>query len=396
MIRFSAFLVAVAVGLLVAGVRDQQADACLRGHRGERRGPPVPGHRRHHQAPRAVRPARLGSAPACRDPAGRAPTRPRPAAARPRPPWPSRAAAQPPRSSPPKPSPPSPPSRPARPAHRGRRRPAPAGRRPAGSRRSSRVAPPSGSPSSSRRGCCRLRPVGLEPRPPAALMPAQPQAPAPPPWPWSPDARHRRCAETPRRPGAPGPRRTIPPAPAAGRQPRRAAGPAGPPRAAATDRRPADAEPPTPAVISACRRSATRELPGRRGQRSPPARGPVCRADEQPTLQHAAVKLDDEPAAVLQREVTVVPGVPRYHTPQCLLIRFMGDGDLNRMTVSAARAAGCSPCRACLPDQPDPDAPAELYPPEPEGQAEAGLDVLPRRLGLRSRTRRARPGCAGP
>jgi len=92
----------------------------------------------------------------------------------------------------------------------------------------------------------------------------------------------------------------------------------------------------------------------------------------------------DAPAPVdLQREVTVVPGVPRYHTPQCLLIRFMGEGDLEKTTLSAARQAGCTPCRACLPDQADADP--ELGPPEPERQAEIVLDVLPRRrtrLGL--------------
>ena len=49
-------------------------------------------------------------------------------------------------------------------------------------------------------------------------------------------------------------------------------------------------------------------------------------------------------------EVTVVPGVPRYHRSACILIRFMGDGDLQKMTVAAARDAGCTPCRACQPD----------------------------------------------
>jgi hypothetical protein len=52
-------------------------------------------------------------------------------------------------------------------------------------------------------------------------------------------------------------------------------------------------------------------------------------------------------------EVTVVPGVPRYHDARCILIRFMGDSDLDKMTLTAARQAGCTPCRACLPDQPD-------------------------------------------
>jgi hypothetical protein len=52
-------------------------------------------------------------------------------------------------------------------------------------------------------------------------------------------------------------------------------------------------------------------------------------------------------------EVTVVPGVPRYHNANCILIRFMGDSDLDKMTLAAARDAGCTPCRACLPDQPE-------------------------------------------
>jgi hypothetical protein len=60
------------------------------------------------------------------------------------------------------------------------------------------------------------------------------------------------------------------------------------------------------------------------------------------------------PATIdLQREVTVVPGVPRYHNPHCLLIRFMGQDDLDTMTLGAARELRCTPCRACLPDLPE-------------------------------------------
>jgi hypothetical protein len=51
--------------------------------------------------------------------------------------------------------------------------------------------------------------------------------------------------------------------------------------------------------------------------------------------------------------VTVVPGVPRYHRSDCILIRFMGDNDLQKMPVEAAREAGCMPCRACQPDGED-------------------------------------------
>ena len=50
------------------------------------------------------------------------------------------------------------------------------------------------------------------------------------------------------------------------------------------------------------------------------------------------------------KQVTVVPGVPRYHTANCILIRFMGDDDMQKMTLPDATAAGCTPCRACHPD----------------------------------------------
>ena len=46
----------------------------------------------------------------------------------------------------------------------------------------------------------------------------------------------------------------------------------------------------------------------------------------------------------------MVPGVPRYHRTECILIRFMGHNDLQRMSVEQARKAGCTPCRACQPD----------------------------------------------
>jgi hypothetical protein len=49
-------------------------------------------------------------------------------------------------------------------------------------------------------------------------------------------------------------------------------------------------------------------------------------------------------------EVTVVPGVPRYHSADCILIRFMGPDDLEHTTLADAKEAGCTACRACLPD----------------------------------------------
>jgi hypothetical protein len=47
--------------------------------------------------------------------------------------------------------------------------------------------------------------------------------------------------------------------------------------------------------------------------------------------------------------VALIRGVPRYHQPECVLIRFMSDEDIQKMPVSEARAAGCTPCSACQP-----------------------------------------------
>jgi hypothetical protein len=64
---------------------------------------------------------------------------------------------------------------------------------------------------------------------------------------------------------------------------------------------------------------------------------------------------DDKPPAARdgetgqQRQVTVVPGVPRYHTDNCILIRFMDDDDVQQMSLKAATDAGCTPCGACQP-----------------------------------------------
>jgi hypothetical protein len=49
-------------------------------------------------------------------------------------------------------------------------------------------------------------------------------------------------------------------------------------------------------------------------------------------------------------QVTVVPGVPRYHVSDCILIRIMDDEDVQRMTADEAEKAGCTPCRACQPE----------------------------------------------
>ena len=48
--------------------------------------------------------------------------------------------------------------------------------------------------------------------------------------------------------------------------------------------------------------------------------------------------------------VTVIPGVPRYHDPDCILIRFMDDDDIARKSIPEAKAANCTPCAACQPE----------------------------------------------
>jgi hypothetical protein len=64
----------------------------------------------------------------------------------------------------------------------------------------------------------------------------------------------------------------------------------------------------------------------------------------------------DEVSVSPDTEVSVVPGVPRYHRPDCILIRFMGAEDLESKTIQDAADSGCTPCRAC---QPEVDSPPE-------------------------------------
>ena len=61
----------------------------------------------------------------------------------------------------------------------------------------------------------------------------------------------------------------------------------------------------------------------------------------------AAPESDDPSAAADTGLVTVIPGVPRYHDPECVLIRFMPEGDNQKLSVAQAREAGCTPCTVC-------------------------------------------------
>ena len=70
--------------------------------------------------------------------------------------------------------------------------------------------------------------------------------------------------------------------------------------------------------------------------------------------ESGAAGADADDSSPLDDQVTVVPGVPRYHRRGCILIRFLSDGDLEISTRRAAEAAGLVPCKACQPDKPVP------------------------------------------
>ena len=82
-----------------------------------------------------------------------------------------------------------------------------------------------------------------------------------------------------------------------------------------------------------------------------PADGQDAEPEEKPGKPGAEDK-DGSGATPMDGEVTVVPGVSRYHRRGCILIRFLSDGDLEIMTRGRAEAAGSVPCKACQPDKP--------------------------------------------
>ena len=73
----------------------------------------------------------------------------------------------------------------------------------------------------------------------------------------------------------------------------------------------------------------------------------------EPAESRTAADHEDHPPVGQQNDaklVTVIPGVPRYHDPDCILIRFMDDDDIARKSIPEARAANCTPCAACQPE----------------------------------------------
>jgi hypothetical protein len=69
-----------------------------------------------------------------------------------------------------------------------------------------------------------------------------------------------------------------------------------------------------------------------------------------PGAPAAGDEAESGPPAGADDLVTVIPGVPRFHQPDCVLIRFMPDGDTQKMPVAQAEEAGCTPCAACHPE----------------------------------------------
>jgi hypothetical protein len=70
-------------------------------------------------------------------------------------------------------------------------------------------------------------------------------------------------------------------------------------------------------------------------------------ADEAESEPPAAPAADAAPGTGL---VAVIRGVPRYHEPDCVLIRFMPEGDSQKLSVAQAKDLGCTPCAACQPE----------------------------------------------
>jgi hypothetical protein len=92
---------------------------------------------------------------------------------------------------------------------------------------------------------------------------------------------------------------------------------------------PADKAPTPPAETAASADTAASAVPA----------APVPPTGEPPAEQQSGTRL-----------VTVVPGVPRYHEPNCILIRFMSEDDIQKKSIPEAKAGKCTPCAACQPE----------------------------------------------
>jgi hypothetical protein len=113
---------------------------------------------------------------------------------------------------------------------------------------------------------------------------------------------------------------------------------------AAAPSAPAAAPPAAAAVADAVGTATASEpdAPARSGPAEPATAG--TGATDGRAAAGSAIGLDDQ--------VSVVPGIARYHKADCILIRFLSEDDLEVTSRRDAEAAGCAPCRACRPDRP--------------------------------------------
>jgi hypothetical protein len=132
-------------------------------------------------------------------------------------------------------------------------------------------------------------------------------------------------------------------------EPAAADGPAAGKRAAAE---PAAAEP-----AAADRDEPAAAAPGEQAV-APEAAALGPEAEDEPSAESAPGATTDPSATAGSRpardrnvQVSVVPGITRYHRGQCILIRFLSQEDLQTMTLQAAEMASYIPCKACLPEQ---------------------------------------------
>ena len=118
--------------------------------------------------------------------------------------------------------------------------------------------------------------------------------------------------------------------------------------------RPATATAETVAAKAAQAESATLDAPASLDADAGEDADATDVADDEPGETVAADVTDAaaEPPALpgSVKLVAVIPGVPRYHEPDCILIRFMDAEDIAKKSVAEAQAANCTPCAACQPE----------------------------------------------
>jgi len=208
-------------------------------------------------------------------------------------------------------------------------------------------------------------PAGFGPAAPSADWPPSGGQPEVPGEPVGEPTRGSGQARSGAAESAPGIQEPVAPSPA-GEAETKGSG-ASPPAAAAVTAAPSAADvaaAPVAELREAITRAAgTTEAPdattrGARTDESTTADGATAGADAPAGAADIGVAADgpaasgDTSSTTDLDEVSVVPGIARYHRPDCILIRFLGEEDLQRMSRADAEATGCVPCKACRPEQP--------------------------------------------